>query len=80
MIREALVRNKDWPEAKTQLAVALFSSDQYEDARLLLTEVLENNPKNADAHYQMGRLLLKLGKPEQARPHLEEFESLKKRK
>ncbi len=79
LIREALARNKDWPEARIQLAAALFLSDRHEDAQVILTEVLEKNPKSADAHYQMGRLLLKLGKPEQARPHFEAFESLKKR-
>ncbi|MEO8127960.1 MAG: tetratricopeptide repeat protein [Bryobacteraceae bacterium] len=79
LLREALTRNRNWPEAKTQLAVALFSTNQYEEARTQLAEVLASNPKNADAHYQMGRLLLKLGKPDQARTHFEEFESLKKR-
>ena len=80
LIRQALVINSDWPEGKTQLAIALSSADQFDEARLLLKEVLQNNPTNADAHYQMGRLLLKLGKPEEARPHLQEFESLKKQR
>ena len=79
LIREALERNNNWPEAKTQLAVALFSSNQYDDARKVLAEVLRDNPKNADAHYQMGRLFLKLGNSDEARRHFEEFESLKKR-
>ena len=79
LLREALERNNNWPEAKTQLAVALFSSNQYEDARKVLAEILRDNPKNADAHYQMGRLLLKLGNSDEARRHFEEFESLRKR-
>ena len=80
LIRQALAINSDWAEGKTQLAIALSSADQYDEARLLLKEVLQNNPKNADAHYQMGRLLLKLGKPAEARPYLQEFESLKKQR
>jgi tetratricopeptide (TPR) repeat protein len=78
LFREALARNADWPEARIQLAVALSSSGQLEEARLLLARVLEVDPKNADAHYQMGRLLLKLGEREQARSHLRRFESLRR--
>ena len=79
LLREALVRNTDWPEARIQLAVALSSTGQYEEAKALLEGVLQTDPKNADAHYQMGRLLLKQGRKEQARLHLQQFESLKKK-
>ena len=77
-LRQALERNPSWPEGKVQLAVSLGSINQYEEARTLLAEVIEADPRNADAHYQMGRLLMKLRKPEEARRHLELFESLKK--
>jgi protein O-mannosyl-transferase len=77
-LRQALERNPSWPEGKVQLAVALASANQYDEARTLLAGVIEADPRNAGAHYQMGRLLLKLRKPEEARRHLELFESLKK--
>ena len=58
--------------------MALFSSNHDEDARNILAEVLAADPRNADAHYQMGRLLLKSGKQDEARQHLQQFEALRK--
>jgi tetratricopeptide (TPR) repeat protein len=78
LLQQALTRNVNWQEGKIQLAVALFSSNHDEDARKILTEVLAADPKNADAHYQMGRLLLKSGKQDEARRYLQQFEALRK--
>jgi len=78
LLQQALTRNVNWQEGKIQLAVALFSSNHDEDARNILTDVLAADPKNADAHYQMGRLLLKSGKQDEARRHLQQFEALRK--
>lgn len=77
-LREAVLRNPAWSEGKVQLAMALFSSNQFKEAGQILSEVIQADPGNADAHYQMGRLLTKLGKGEEARRHFQAFESLRK--
>lgn len=78
LLREAVKRNVNWSEGKIKLAVALFSSDRPEDARVILSEVLATDPKNADAYYQMGRLLLKAGNRDEAHEYLQRFQSLRK--
>ena len=68
-LREALAVKPSWPEAKVQLAVALGSANQFKDARQLLEDLLRAEPKNAQAHYQLARLLVKMQLPEEARRH-----------
>jgi len=68
-LREALAVKPSWPEAKVQLAVALGSANQLKDARQLLEDLLLAEPKNAQAHYQLARLLMKMQMPEEARRH-----------
>jgi tetratricopeptide (TPR) repeat protein len=80
LLRQAIERNAAWPEAKIQLALALIATDHTEEARGLLDAAVQADPKNADAHYQLGRLLMKLGQREQAQVHLKEFESLRKQR
>lgn len=72
-LREALAVKPSWPEAKVQLAVALGSANQFKDARQLLEDLLLIEPKNAQAHYQLARLLVKLQLPEEARRHFRLF-------
>jgi tetratricopeptide (TPR) repeat protein len=78
-LREALVRRPSWSDAKVQLAVALGAAKQLDEAARLLNEVLAAEPKNATAHYQLGRLLLKMRRPEEARRHFELFSSYKQK-
>ena len=68
-LRQALALKPSWPEARIQLAVALGSANQYTDARQLLEDLLLAEPGNAQAHYQLARLLVKMQLPDQARRH-----------
>ena len=77
-LKEALLRRPSWPEATVQLAAALGSVAHFEESRQLLEELLTVEPKNADAHYQLARLLLKMRRPEEARRHFQLFQELKK--
>jgi len=72
-LREALTVKPSWPEARVQFAVALGSANQLGDARLVLEELLRAEPNNAQAHYQLARLLVKLQLPEEARRHFRLF-------
>ena len=38
---------------------------------------VQDEPGNPDAHFQLGRVLMKLGKVEEAREHLSQFERLR---
>lgn len=77
-LREALVRKPSWPEATVQLAAALGSTNQFEEARRLLEVLLAADPKNAPAHYQFARLLVKMHLPDEARRHFLLFADLKR--
>ena len=76
-LRQALDRNPTWPRGKVKLAMALTSVGEFEDALIQLNEVLQAHPQNAEAHYQIGQLLTKMGKPERAKEHLQLFEKLR---
>ena len=77
-MRQALERQPGWPRARVQLAIALFLTNRFDEARGHLEDVIRANPDDADAHYQLGRLYMKMGKHEQARRQLLLFDSLKK--
>ena len=76
-LRQALDRNPSWPKGKIRLAMALTSVGKFEEALVQLNEVLRMDANDADAHYQLGQLLTKTGKPEQAKQHLQLFEKLR---
>ena len=77
-LRQALDRNPSWPKGKVKLAMALTSVGKFEDALFQLNEVLQADAQNAEAHYQLGKLLKKMDKPEQAEEHLLLFEKLRR--
>ena len=76
-LRQALDRNPSWPRGKVKLAMALSAVGKFEDALLELNAVLRADAQNAEAHYQLGQLLTKMDKPEQAKEHLLLFEKLR---
>jgi tetratricopeptide (TPR) repeat protein len=77
-LRQSLRHNPSWSEGKLKLAKALSTSGDLQGAQVLLREVVEAEPQNATAHYQLARLLTKIGQREQAAQHYEQFEKLKK--
>jgi tetratricopeptide (TPR) repeat protein len=77
-LRQSLGYNPSWTEGKLKLAKALLGSGDIAASELLLREVLASEPQNATAHYQLARLLTKIGDREQAAKHYQQFEKLKK--
>ena len=76
--RQSLRYSPSWTEGKLKLAKALLASGDSSGAQVLLREVIESEPQNATAHYQLARLLSKIGEREQATQHYQQFEKLKK--
>jgi Flp pilus assembly protein TadD len=78
-LREALLRNSSWAEAKIKLAAALAAGGKVPQALALLEEALLSEPRNAEAHYRIAVLLMKSGRAEEAKQHFDAFEQLRKR-
>lgn len=76
---QALRVQPRFPEAKVRLATALAQSGRSEAATSLLEAVLREEPQNADAHYQLGRLYLRLQDRHRAEEHLRQFQALRKK-
>lgn len=77
-LRLSVHRNPSWSQGKLKLAKALLATGDSGSAGALLREVIETDPQNATAHYQLARLLSNLGEKEQASRHYQQFEKLKK--
>lgn len=54
-------------KAQIDLASVLMESRQFDEAERLLSEILESNPRSADAHYLLGVVYDETGNPERAR-------------
>jgi tetratricopeptide (TPR) repeat protein len=72
-LREALARNPDSVAGRIKLAMALSISGRLGAAEELLHEALRLEPQSSGAHYQLGRLLTKMGRQEEARKHFAAF-------
>lgn len=77
LLEQALERNPSSLQTRTKLGTAYSAASRLQDARTQLHEVVLAEPSNADAHYQLGRVLMKLGEEDQAREHLTLFERLR---
>ena len=77
-LRKSKSKNPSWPDGMANLAKALISAGKLEEALLQLKESLQIDPNHADTHYQLGRLLSKTDKREEARQHFLLFEKLRK--
>jgi tetratricopeptide (TPR) repeat protein len=64
---------------KYHLAVALLQSEQKEEAQKLLAEVIQQDPRYADAYYQLGKLQLDSGDAKRAITNLESAVALSPR-
>lgn len=76
--RRSLACNPQFPEAKVKLAVLLSKQKLASEALTLLTEALQTEPRNAEAHYRMALLLTQSGKPDEAQEHFQLFEKYRK--
>ncbi len=76
---QAIERNPKSVEARTQLGAALAAAGRLEEAEKELSAALTLDANNAAAHYQMGRLLMKLRQPERAAHHLDAFARLQRK-
>jgi len=77
LLRKALERNPSSVQTQVKLATALSAAQQFGEAEALLRKAIQAHPDDSDAHYQLGRLLLKKGDRAEARKHLTQFERLR---
>ncbi len=77
LLEQAMERNSSSVQTRTKLGVALSAASRLDDAARHLRAAVRAEPDNADAHFQLGRVLMKLGKSDQARGHLSQFERLR---
>lgn len=77
LLEQALERNRSSVQTRTKLGVALSAASRLDDAARQLRTAVQADPENADAHYQLGRVLMKLGRSDEARGHLSQFERLR---
>ena len=78
-LRQSELRNPKWADAKVKLAMALLDADKIDEASAKLREAVAIDSGNADVHYQLGRVLSKMGEKEEARQHFLLFRKLEKR-
>lgn len=64
-------------DARLHLGRAYATAGRDAEALREFRIVVSQDPENDDAHYRLSVLLKKLGQPDEARKHLERFESLK---
>jgi uncharacterized protein (TIGR03032 family) len=64
--RQCVTLQSDFPGARYNLGIALGDAERYEDARACLTEVIEAENENAEAHNSLGYVASRLGEPDQA--------------
>ena len=77
LLEQALERNSASVQTRTKLGVALSAASRLQDAERELRTALRTDPDNADAHFQLGRVLMKLGQTQEGRRHLSRFERLR---
>jgi tetratricopeptide (TPR) repeat protein len=76
-LREALERQPGWSEGKAKLGMALLALDRPAEALSYLEQAVQIDPQNADARYQYARLLVKIGKQDEAERHFQLFQQQK---
>ncbi len=72
-VKEALLRKPGWAKAKVKLAIALAAVGNLAGARAQLEAVLRSDARNADAHYQLALVLVRVGEKELADQHFTRF-------
>ena len=79
LLEQALERNPSSVQIQTKLGVALSAAARFDEAAQRLEAAVRAEPRNANAHYQLGRVFMKLGKVDEAREHLSRFERFRER-
>ena len=69
--RQCVTLQPDFPRAQYNLGMALGDAEHYEDARACLTQFIEAENENAEAHNSLGYIAGRLGEPDQAIVHYE---------
>ena len=77
-LRQALERHPHWSEGKAKLGMALLALDKLPEALSYLEQAVQIDPQNADARYQYARLLVKMGRSEEAEKHFQLFQRQQK--
>ena len=77
LLEQALERNPSSLQTQTKLGVAYGAAARPEDATKQLRQVVLVEPTHAEAHFQLGRILMRLGQKDEARKHLNLFERLR---
>jgi tetratricopeptide (TPR) repeat protein len=75
---EALRLRPEHPDTLLNHGTALAAKGDLARAVEFLTRAAQQNPQSAEAHAQLAEVLVKQGKPEQARAHAAEAERLKR--
>ena len=69
--RRCLALAPGFPRAQYNLGISLGDAECYEEARASLTQVIEAEEENAEAHNSLGYVASRLGEPAQAIRHYE---------
>jgi tetratricopeptide (TPR) repeat protein len=64
-------------DAKLGLAKELIEVNQFDKAQALLEQAVQEEPSNATAHYRLGTLYKKLGRPDDAKREIETYKKYK---
>jgi Flp pilus assembly protein TadD len=67
LLRKSISLKADYWESHLEMAKALEQKGDLEGARPELQRAIELNPKSAEAHFRLGRVYGRMGKPEEAR-------------
>ncbi len=65
-------------DARVELADIRHKTGQYEAAVRILQEALSFDPRNGRAHFLLGKVFTRLGKPAEAEQHFKTFQDLEK--
>lgn len=76
LFRDVIRSNPKDVQARVELADLHHKAGQYQDALTLLQEALSFDSRNKRAHFLMGNVLTKLGKPAEAQEHFKTFQEL----
>jgi Flp pilus assembly protein TadD len=78
LLEEVISANKGDVDSRLELATIYIETDQYEVASKVLREAITFDPQKRQAHFLLGKTLLRLGKKQEAEKHFKVFQDLEK--